>query len=74
MSKKPFDDSSEGTTVPFFIHLLTAQKDPAAAARAAEGTPANAAQPTYRCGQDIDCPTLKYPSDGDEPTSPTYDK
>lgn len=51
--------------VPFFAHLLSSQSDPAAGGG---GGPA----PTYHC-LDSEC-TKKYPSDGDEPTSPTWDR
>ncbi len=62
MSKQSIDRS--GAEVPFFAHLLSNQSDPAAPT----GQPA----PTYHC-LDSEC-TKKYPSDGDEPTSPTWDK
>jgi hypothetical protein len=65
MSKKLNDQQSAGTEVPFFAHLLSGQSD---AAGPGGGTPA----PTYHC-LDSEC-TKKYPSDNDEPTSPTWDK
>lgn len=62
MSKKHTEESTQTAAVPFFAHLLSAQspKD--------GGGPA----PTYHC-LDSEC-TKKYPSDDDEPTSPTWDK
>lgn len=68
MSKKLIDLHSEGADVPFFAHLLSGQNDPATPAAGGGGTPA----PTYHC-LDSEC-TKKYPSDGDEPTSTTWDK
>jgi hypothetical protein len=69
MSKKLIDLQSEGADVPFFAHLLSSQADPATPAAGGGGTkPA----PTYHC-LDSEC-TKKYPSDADEPTSPTWDK
>ena len=61
MSKKIMNDQSADQPVPFFAHLLSAQDQ-------GGGNPA----PTYHC-LDSEC-TKKYPSDGDEPTSPTWDK
>lgn len=61
MSKKLIEESLQ---VPFFAHLLSSQSD----LQAGGGEPA----PTYHC---LDSPcTKKYPSDGDEPTSPTWDR
>lgn len=48
--------------MPFFAYLLNHQADPAAATA-----------PTDWC-YDNPCPTKKYPSDQDEPTSPTWDR
>ena len=67
MSKNNADQNlsleMEAAPVPFFAHLLSSQADPSA-----EG----GTTPTYHC---LDSPcTKKYPSDGDEPTSPTYDR
>lgn len=67
MSKKAIDQQREGAEVPFFAHLLSGQRDPATAQQGG-GQPA----PTYHC-LDSEC-TKKYPSDNDEPTSPTWDK
>lgn len=65
MSKKIADEISEqmdSAAVPFFAHLLSSHEP------AAEGGTA----PTYHC---LDSPcTKKYPSDDDEPTSPTWDR
>lgn len=67
MSKKIDNENlaieSASAPVPFFAHLLSNQFDTAAES----GT-----SPTYHC-LDSEC-TKKYPSDGDEPTSPTYDR
>jgi hypothetical protein len=62
MSNPPNDDAP----LPFFAHLLNEQADPAATDD--KKKPA----PTYHC-LDSEC-TKKYPSDNDEPTSPTWDK
>ena len=66
MSKKLENEilgDSGSAPVPFFAHLLSSQLDPAA-----EG----GTSPTYHC---LDSPcTKKYPSDDDEPTSPTWDR
>lgn len=64
MSKKIDNESMEQeAALPFFAHLLSDQ-----GSTAAEGGTA----PTYHC---LDSPcTKKYPSDGDEPTSPTWDR
>jgi hypothetical protein len=61
MSKKHTEESTQTAVLPFFAHLLTAQGEQG-------GGPA----PTYHC-LDSEC-TKKYPSDNDEPTSPTWDK
>ena len=62
MSKKLSEESAiqsdGGAAVPFFVHLLNGQNDPAVTA--AEGGPA----PTYHC-LDSEC-TKKYPSDQDD--------
>lgn len=68
MSKQVLDQHAEAAQLPFFAHLLSAQGDPAAPSAGGGGAPA----PTYHC-LDSEC-TKKYPSDGDEPTSPTWDK
>jgi hypothetical protein len=57
-------DASGQDVLPFFAHLLSAQSGK----ETGGGGPA----PTYHC-LDSEC-TKKYPSDGDEPTSPTWDK
>ena len=63
MSKK-LSEASESAQVPFFAHLLSSQSD----LQAESGGTA----PTYHC---LDSPcTKKYPSDDDEPTSPTWDR
>ena len=65
MSKQAIDHQRDGD-VPFFAHLLSSQRDPAA------GPGGSTPAPTYHC-LDSEC-TKKYPSDNDEPTSPTWDK
>lgn len=68
MSKKLTDLQSEGTDVPFFAHLLTSQKDPAAtAAPSSSSGGGTKPAPTYHC-LDSEC-TKKYPSDDDESTT-----
>jgi hypothetical protein len=63
MSKKidhEIGEQMDGDAVPFFAHLLSAQDTSIESG------------PTYHC---LDSPcTKKYPSDGDEPTSPTWDR
>jgi len=61
MSKKHIEESNQADALPFFAHLLSSQGQQG-------GKPA----PTYHC-LDSEC-TKKYPSDDDEPTSPTWDK
>lgn len=66
MSKKIDDaiaEQMDSAPVPFFAHLLTNQESPSVQGGA----------PTDWCW-DNPCPTKKYPSDGDEPTSPTWDR
>ena len=65
MSKKHIEESTQADVLPFFAHLLSAQSQPAQ-----QGQQGGA--PTYHC-LDSEC-TKKYPSDNDEPTSPTWDK
>lgn len=64
MSKKIMNDQSADQPVPFFAHLLSLQSDVQA--------DTGGVTPTYHC-LDSEC-TKKYPSDGDEPTSPLYDR
>lgn len=66
MSKKLTDLQSDGADVPFFAHLLSNQKDPAATSTPAAGSGGGPA-PTYHC-LDSEC-TKKYPSDDDESTT-----
>ncbi|MBL8969178.1 MAG: microviridin/marinostatin family tricyclic proteinase inhibitor [Myxococcales bacterium] len=61
MSIKQSDSAQD--VLPFFAHLLSAQSG-----KEGGGAPA----PTYHC-LDSEC-TKKYPSDDDEPTSPTWDR
>lgn len=65
MSKKqPGDETLQADALPFFAHLLSSQKDPAASNTSGGGSkPA----PTYHC-LDSEC-TKKYPSDDDESTT-----
>jgi hypothetical protein len=63
MSTKSIDTQSEAA-LPFFAHLLSGQSELTG--------PQQEGGPTYHC---LDSPcTKKYPSDGDEPTSPTWDR
>lgn len=64
MSKKLDSEfeQHEADAVPFFAHLLSDQSDLSAESGA-----------TNYC-YDNPCPTKKYPSDGDEPTSSLYDR
>lgn len=64
MSKKSENQTlaQQPAPVPFFAHLLNRQ-----------GDPAGMIGPTDYC-YDNPCPTKKYPSDGDEPTSALYDR
>jgi hypothetical protein len=62
MSNKQTDQQQREAATPFFAHLLTTQRDPAAS-MAPTGGPA----PTYHC-LDSEC-TKKYPSDDDESTT-----
>lgn len=64
MSDESAIQTEGGAEVPFFAHLLSSQSDPA--------VPNVEGGPTYHC-LDSQC-TKKYPSDGDEPTSPTWDR
>lgn len=62
MANKTTDQHQRETGAkPFFAHLLSSQRDPAAAP--GSGAPA----PTYHC-LDSEC-TKKYPSDDDESTT-----
>ena len=64
MSKKVTDQHNQETgATPFFAHLLSSQRDPAAMAEGGGTKPA----PTYHC-LDSEC-TKKYPSDDDESTT-----
>lgn len=65
MSKKqPESETTQANALPFFAHLLSSQKDPAATAMSGSG---GAPAPTYHC-LDSEC-TKKYPSDDDESTT-----
>ncbi|MFV8751036.1 microviridin/marinostatin family tricyclic proteinase inhibitor [Nannocystaceae bacterium ST9] len=61
MANKTTDQQNQETGgTPFFAHLLSSQRDPAAA-------PGGGPAPTYHC---LDQPcTKKYPSDDDESTT-----
>lgn len=60
MTKKISEPSTQPDILPFFAHLLSGQDQQ------------QGGSPTYHCLDSV-C-TKKYPSDGDEPTSPTWDK
>lgn len=65
MSTKSIDTHSEAA-LPFFAHLLSGQNEQSSPQQEGGGAP------TYHC---LDSPcTKKYPSDADEPTSPTWDR
>lgn len=63
MSTKQPGDETQAKALPFFAHLLSTQKDPAASMAPGDSGPA----PTYHC-LDSEC-TKKYPSDDDEATT-----
>jgi len=65
MSTKQPGDETQANALPFFAHLLSTQKDPAATA--ASGSGGGGPAPTYHC-LDSEC-TKKYPSDDDEATT-----
>jgi hypothetical protein len=60
-NKTTEQQQQEAGAKPFFAHLLSAQRDPAAMTEGGGGAP------TYHC-LDSEC-TKKYPSDDDESTS-----
>jgi hypothetical protein len=60
-NKTSEQQQQEAGAKPFFAHLLSSQRDPAAAA------PSDGPAPTYNC-LDSEC-TKKYPSDDDESTT-----
>lgn len=62
MSTKQPGDETQASALPFFAHLLSSQKDPAASL-----APSGGPKPTYHC-LDSEC-TKKYPSDDDESTT-----
>jgi hypothetical protein len=62
-NKTTEQQSTETAAKPFFAHLLTGQRDPAAQMAPGDSGPA----PTYHC-LDSEC-TKKYPSDDDEATT-----